>query len=375
MHRILLVGGGTGGHIYPLVAVARELQRITQEKGVDLELMATSDDQIWQGEFGGIKFKKISAPKLRRYQGNLNFLEFFKAPVALLQALWHIFIFMPDLVFLKGGYVSQIPFFIAKLYFIPVFVHESDTIPGLSVKVISKFAKKVFISFESTRQYFKNKEVILSGNPIRKELSSGDRNEALKIFNLSPDKKTILVLGGSQGAKAINDLVINGLVLLAGRYQIIHQAGFKNFEYVNSEVEKIKKEGEKSYGKNIETNYRVFTFMNEEGLKNAYAAADLIVSRAGANAIFEIAALGKPAIIIPIAYSASNHQKMNAQEFVKAGAVVLEEQNLSPAILLNQIEHLLKPENYFEISRKIKQFSNLESAKKIAQEIFDYVNR
>ena len=373
-HRILLVGGGSGGHIFPLIAVSKELQKIALEKGMNLELMAVADSNSWRSEFEnlGIRFKRILAPKLRRFEGNLNLLDIFKIPISLIQSLWYIFLFMPDLVFAKGGYASILPVLVSKLYFIPLFIHDSDAVLKGANKFLSKFARKVFISFETIKSDLKNKEVILSGNPIREELLKGDRDTAGQLFKLSLNKKTILFLGGSQGAITINNLVIQSLVELSEKYQIIHQAGAKNFEYVKNEVDGIKKEGENTYAKSIEENYRLFDFMSEEELKTAYALADVLVSRAGANFIFEIASLGKPAIFIPYRFSIKNHQKANAMEIAKFGAVVLEEENLKPHILIDQIRHLADNPLAGE---KIKQFAKPDAGKIIAEAIISHVSR
>ena len=367
-YRILLIGGGTGGHIYPLVAVSIELQKLAKERGADLELMAVADSNEWKNEFEslGIKFKKILTPKLRRYEGNLNLLDIFKLPITLIQSFWYLFVFMPDLVFAKGGYVSIIPSLVGRIYFVPLFIHDSDSVLKGANKFLSKFTKKSFVSFETTLvQLKKNNNIVLSGNPIRKELLNGNKNQAAAQFNFSLDKKTILFLGGSRGAKFINNLVLASLILLTQKFQIIHQIGDKNFNEVNKEVEKMK----------IEKNYRAFGFLNQEELKSAYALADVVVSRAGANLIFEIAALGKPAIIIPYPYAIKEHQRENAREFAKFGAIVLEEENLKPSILIDQIGHLLNPDNYSSISQRIKQFAKPDAAEIIAQEVYSYAFR
>lgn len=369
MKRILLVGGGTGGHIYPLIAVGRELQKIAFEKGTNLELMALADSNFWKSDFEsqGIKFKRIFAPKLRRIQGGrLIFFAFLAIPFTLIQAFWILFVFMPDFVFSKGSFTSIMPSLVSRLYFIPVFIHESDSIPGRANRFIGKLAKKVFISFENSVKYFKSGKTVLTGNPIRENLLTGNRTEAANYFNLAPNRKTILFLAGSQGSRFINDLVINSLVELTRDLQIIHQAGPMNFDSVSQEVEKIKQEGRDSYGSDIEKNYRIFAFLNEEELKNAYALSDLVVSRSGSN-IFEIAAIQKPAIVIPYPYSAGNHQRANAAEFSKFGAVVLEEQNLKPHILIDQIKHLLENP---AVGEKIGQFAKIDAGKMIAEEIF-----
>ena len=367
-YRILLAGGGSGGHIYPLIAVGRELQRLGREKGLNLELMVIADSNIWKSDFEkeGIKFKKIFAPKLRKVEGGrINFFAFLVLPLALIRALWAIFIFMPDIVFSKGGFASFIPVFVANLYFIPLFIHESDSVPGLVNKLTAKFAKRIFVSFEKTAGYFADGRTILSGNPIRKNLLSGEKAEAAGYFNFDSDKNTILFLAGSQGAKFINNLVIDSLVHLTKEFQIIHQTGANNFESVKKETENIRNEGRGSYGESIEKNYRVYAFLNEEELKNAYSLSDLTVSRSGSN-IFEIAALAKPSIVIPYPYSARSHQKENAAEFAKFGAIVLEEQNLKPNILIDQIKRLI---NNPSVGERIRQFAELDAGKIIAEEI------
>lgn len=370
-YRVLLVGGGTGGHIYPLVVVARKLQKQASEKGLNLELMAVADSSIWASEFenAGVKCKTILAPRLRKVEGGrINLLAFLKLPVALIQSLWVLFIFMPDLVFSKGGFASTIPSLVASLYFIPLYIHESDAIPGLTNRFLARFSKKIFVSFERAAGFFKNKQVVLSGNPVRENLSAGDRNQAAGYFKFKPDKKTVLFIGGSQGAAFINSLLMAGLVQLTREFQIIHQAGERNLEQVQKEVEKVKNEGAGSYGPGIEQNYRVYGFLAEEELKNAYALADVVVARAGANIIFEVAAAGKPAIAIPYKYSSQNHQKENAGEFAKFGAVVLEEQNLKPHILIDQIKHLI---NNPSVGQRIKQFAKMEAGEIIAEEIIN----
>lgn len=367
-YRILLVGGGTGGHIYPLIAVSRELQKLASEKGVNLELMAVADSYSWRSEFEsqGIRFKKILAPKLRRVEGGrLNFFAFLAIPFALIQALWIIFVFMPDLVFSKGSFASLAPSFVAWLYFIPIFIHESDSRPGSVNRTLAKFSKKIFISFENSARYFSVPKTVLSGNPVRENLFNGNKAEAAGFFNFDSGKKTILFLAGSQGAVFINNLLINSLVELVKDFQIIHQAGINNFELVKKETDIMKNEGRESYGGNIEKNYRAYGFLNEEELKNAFAISDLVVSRSGSS-IFEIAALGKPSIVIPYPYSARNHQKENAAEFAKFGAVVLEEENLKPHILIDQIKHLLDNPS---VGERIRQFAKIEAGEIIAEEI------
>jgi len=256
---------------------------------------------------------------------------------------------------------------VAKLYLIPVYIHESDSVPGLANKFLGRLAKKIFISFQMSTTYLNSSKTILTGNPVRKDILIGDRNEAAKLFGLSPDKKTVFVYGGSQGAQKINEMILESLVMMIGKdFQIIHQCGSGQYDTVKKSVDKFIKEGEGGYGDAITQNYRLEPFLNLDKARAAYALADVIVSRAGASNIFEIAAVGKPAVIIPITDSAGNHQLNNATAFSKYGAVMIEEENLTPHIVLSQIEYLLRQENYEAVSQKIKSFATPDAADKIA---------
>lgn len=376
--RILLVGGGSGGHVFPLIAVAEALRERSVQTGAPLELMV-----IGEGEFiqkasleHGLNFKPIIAGKLRRYFSLLTLLDILKIPIGFLQSLWHIFWFMPDVIFSKGGYSSVTSVVVGKLYFIPVYIHESDSVPGLANRLLAKLSKRIFISFKSSEKYFNVAKTILVGNPVRREIAQGDRNEAAKVFNLDPSRKTILVLGGSQGAQKINKIILDSLVMMVGpnaSLQIIHQCGESQYQTVKTEVEKIIKEGENHYAQAIQTNYKVYPFFNEKELALAYAAADVFVSRAGSGNIFEIALIGKPAIIIPITNSSSNHQLENALEFSRFGATLIEEENLTPHILINQINSIFEPARYNVVSQKIKSFATPDAAQKIAEMLFSEI--
>lgn len=367
-YRILLLGGGSGGHVFPLVAVANALKEKSRQTGVPLELMVLGEGKFLEKavQENELSFKPILAGKLRRYFSPLNILDVFKIPIGFFQALWYIFWFMPDVVFAKGGYASLPGAFVSKLYFIPLFIHESDSVPGLANRILGKLSKKVFVSFDSSQKYFKPNKTVLTGNPIRKELIIGDRVMAIERFGLNINRKTILVAGGSQGAQNINRIILDTLVLLVKDYQIIHQCGESQFQSVKMESEKIIKEGEGEYADAVNTNYKLFPFFDVNDMALAYAAADVIISRAGASNLSEISMLGKPTIIIPITNSSSGHQLKNALEFSKFGASVIEEENLTPHIVINQIQSLLDPDKYNSISEKLKTFAVPDAAEKIA---------
>lgn len=377
-YRILLLGGGSGGHVFPLIAVANALKEKARQDGILLELMVLGNGRFMKKAASevGLSFKLVLAGKLRRYFSPLTLLDIFKIPIGFFQALWHIFWFMPDIVFAKGGYASLPGALAAKLYFIPLFVHESDSTPGLANQILGKLAKTVFISFASSQKYFNPEATFLTGNPIRKELMTGDRPTAMAKFGLNPNRKTILVAGGSQGAQRINQIILDSLVLLVKDFQIIHQCGENQFQSVKTESEKIIKEGEGEYADAIKANYKLFPFFDTNDMALAYAAADVIISRAGANNISEIALLGKPAIIIPLPTTASRGEQItNAIEFAKLGAVMIEEQNLTPHIIISQINSLLEPEMYNSVSEKIKNFARPDAAEKIASALLSFVQQ
>ena len=370
-YRIMLLGGGSGGHVFPLIAVANALREKSQQMGVPLELMILGEGKFMENAAAdnGVVFKSVMAGKLRRYFSVMTILDIFKIPVGFFQSLWYVFWFMPDVVFAKGGYASLPGALVAKLYFIPLFIHESDSIPGLANRVLGKLAKTIFISFNSSQKYFKAGKTVLTGVPVRKELMSGDRVTAVAKFGLNSNIKTILVAGGSQGAQKINRIILDSLVLLVKDFQIIHQCGESQFQSVKTELEKIIKEGQGEYADAVKANYKLFPFFDTNDMALAYAAADIIISRAGASNISEIAMLGKPAIIIPITNSSSDHQFENALEFSRFGAAMIEEQNLTPHILINQIQSLLEPDKYNSISEKLKTFAMPDAAEKIAEAI------
>lgn len=368
-YKVLLLGGGSGGHVFPLIAVANALKEKAQQDGTSLDLMVLGEGKFMKkaAAEAGLNFKPVLAGKLRRYFSLLTIFDIFKIPVGFFQALWHVFWFMPDMVFAKGGYASLPGALVAKLYFIPLFVHESDSTPGLANRILGKLAKTVFISFAQSEKYFKSGATILTGNPVRKELMIGDRSVAMAKFELNPSRKTILVIGGSQGAQRINRIILDSLVLLVKDFQIIHQCGENQLQSVTTELEKIIKEGEGEYADTVKTNYKLYPFFDVNDLALAYAAADIIISRAGANNISEISMLGKPAIIIPLSTRASRGEQVtNAIEFAKLGAVMIEEGNLTPHIIISQINSLLEPGRYNSVSEKIKNFAMPDAADKIA---------
>ncbi|MCR4284364.1 MAG: undecaprenyldiphospho-muramoylpentapeptide beta-N-acetylglucosaminyltransferase [Parcubacteria group bacterium] len=371
--KIVLTGGGTGGHFYPLIAVAEELNKIIdEEKLINTKLIYMSDDPYDKRllDEKDIKFRKISAGKIRRYFSLLNIIDFFKIIFGTLKAMWNIYTDFPDVVFGKGGYASFPVLFSARFFRIPVVIHESDAVPGRVNKWASKFARRVAISFSESINYFPEKtrkKIAVVGNPVRENLVRLPKEGFSEFLELDKSVPVVFILGGSQGAQKINDIVVDMASELAAKYQVIHQCGKNNFKEVEGRAAVAL---EKSPFKN---RYRVFGFLNESAMKMAAAASDIIISRAGSSAIFEIAAWGKPSILIPLSGSAQDHQRENAYAFARTGASeVIEEKNLSPHILLSEIGRILSQKDQLEdIKHKANQFYKPEAGRQIAREIIN----
>jgi UDP-N-acetylglucosamine--N-acetylmuramyl-(pentapeptide) pyrophosphoryl-undecaprenol N-acetylglucosamine transferase len=373
-YRILLTGGGSGGHVYPLIAVAEDLRELASQKNINLKMEFIGDAAFFRQVIGknGISSKNILAPKWRRYNSLKNFIDILKLPVAIVQSFFYVWLYMPDLIFSKGGYDSFLPSLVGRIFLIPLVIHESDAIPGKANLWLGGRAKKIFLGFEEAKNYFKNGKTETVGNPIRKGLLNiTDRTSAITSFSLDPAKPTILITGASQGAQVINRIILSSLVELTKRFQIIHQCGFKNYDETNAQILKTVKEGETSYGPNITQNYRLYPFFDLGQMALAYSAADVVVCRAGGQSIFEAADLGKPSILIPLKGSANDHQLTNAKEFAKFGALVIEEDNLTPHLLINSIQHVY--DNRSTISQKIRQFARPDAARTIAQDLLNII--
>lgn len=370
--RILLTGGGTGGHIYPLISVAEQIYRLAGEQKQEVEMKYFGPASNLNNEFEicGIKVKKIISSKWRRYFSLKNFIDAPKFVFSFFQALFKILWFMPDAVFSKGGPGALAVILASRFYRVPVFIHESDTIPGLTNRLSGRFAKIIFISFEKTAQYFPSEKVVLAGNPIRTNLLEDvpEPEIAKKTLGLNPADPVILVIGGSQGALKINNFILDNLEEILKATQIIHQSGPANFLEVKKETDFMLKTLGDFYKNRY---YLTAYFEGTKNLKDVFAVADLVLSRAGSGAIFEIAAFAKPAILIPLEEAAGDHQRINAYEYAETGAaIVIEENNFKPSIFISQAQKILgDAELKKKMSEAAKKFSKPEAAKIIAEEI------
>jgi len=374
--RILLTGGGTCGHITPSIAVAKKIKSTAKER-VDF-LFVGSVDKNAQAllETENIKVKNIACGKFRRSLSLRNFTDIFKLAFGMIQAMWIVYWFMPDVVFSKGGFASFPGSFASWFFMCPIIVHESDSVPGLANLVIGKMAKIVIVAFGKAGEYFKKEKVILLGNPIREELLNGSAEECEKKFGLQKDNPLVFITGGSLGASFINEAVLRILSELTKSANIIHQCG--NIAVKGHKgIDEIKKTASEILGDDYEKDgYHPVEFIGEE-LKDVLACADLIITRGGANSLSEIASIGKPSIIIPIYNSPGNHQRENACTFKEAGAgIVIEQPNLTPNLFLMEIRKILEnPELSKSMGENAKKLANPEAAQGIAEVVLEIGRR
>ena len=369
--KIVFTGGVTGGHFYPLIAVVEALQELVREKHLlapELYYMApTSFDEKSLFE-NGLSFIPIRAGKVRRYASIRNFTDLFTTLWGICSALVTLLRLYPDVVFSKGGYGSVPTVVAAHILRIPIIIHESDAKPGRANLLAAKWAVKIAIAFESAAQYFPKKvqtKIARTGIPIRKALMRTESEGARQYLGLEPDIPTVFIIGGSQGAANINEIVLTALPDLVSFANIIHQTGPTNFQGVQEIANVILRD-------NPETErYHPVAYLDEVSMQRSAGAATIIVSRAGANAITEIGLWRKPAIIIPIPESISHDQRSNAYGYAQTGAaVVIEEQNLSPHILVSEIKRITSdPALGKRMADSAKGFSDPDSAKILANEL------
>ncbi len=371
--RIIFTGGGTGGHVFPIIALAREIKKLRP----DFQLYYVGPKDDWGAFYlsqEGIKVRTILAGKIRRYWSFKSVFQnlidvVIKTPLGFFQSFFYIFFLFPDLIFSKGGYGAFPTSVAGWMMRTPIILHESDIVPGLTNRLIGRIAIEIFASFpvEET-QHFPLKKMISAGNPIREKILGGSREEAQRIFGLTKEKSLVLILGGSQGSQRINDLVLNILPLFLDNFQVIHQVGHKNLETVTAEASVMVQDP-------LKKGYHIFPFLDENELKHALKSCDFVVSRAGSGTIFETAASKKPSILIPLPESAQNHQIENAYAYQRTGACqVIEEENLTPHFFLERLKYFLSsPNRLKEMSVAAERFSRSRAGEVIAKYVVEYL--
>ena len=353
--RILFTGGGTAGHVIVNLALIPYFQKegwevdyIGSKQGIERDLIK---------DLPNVTYYPISTGKLRRYMSLENFKDPFKVLKGTLDAWNVIRKTKPNVIFSKGGFVSVPVVVASRLRGVPTIIHESDFTPGLANKIATPFAKKVLTTFPETMKYLPEKKATHVGAVIREELFQGDKSLGYKVTNLIPGKPVVLIMGGSIGSQKINEAIRANLDTLLKKYQLIHICGSNNVDST------VKRKG-----------YVQFEYVNEE-LKDIFAITDFVISRAGANAIFEFLALDLPMLLIPLSLAASRGDQIdNAKSFKEQGfAHVLEEEELSKERLLEEVEKL--EEAAPVMKENMKKYSSKESREMVIQLIHEMAKK
>ena len=360
--KVLIAGGGTGGHIYPGIAVAEELKRIDPTA----QILFVGGDRGLEGRVvpeAGFDLVTIAARGLPRR-------ALWRVPFALLSNLGAFFAALgivrrvkPDVVLGTGGYVSAPVVVAAWLTRRPVLLQEQNAVPGLTNRLLARVADEVHVAFTESRGWFARKDRLkLSGNPVRRMILSGDRKQALARFGLSEQMPTVFVFGGSRGARRINEATLDAMARLKGALsaQFILQTGKEDFAWARERAEKE------------QLPVTVVPYLTH--IHEAYAAADLVVCRAGAMTLAEIAACGVPAILVPYPFAAYDHQVTNAQNLAeRGGAVMIKDAELTGERLATEVSRLIKDRaTLVRMSANARRFARPEAAERIARSLLEW---
>lgn len=359
--RVVLVGGGSGGHFYPLMSIAEALYAT----GTIPKLYYFGPDAYDAPALEKLSITYVYCPagKLRRYASLQNFFDIFKVLGGIVTAILKLFVIYPDVVVSKGGYTSVPVVIAAWLLRIPIIVHESDAVPGRANVLGAKHARYVAVSYQDTLTKFPQDRTLLTGIPMRTDLLVPPQKSVPLPFPIPGDALVVLVLGGSQGAERVNELILESLDELLPAYVVIHQTGKANFDIVQLTADQLITDPL------LRTRYHPVPFMDGATLNSALHRASLVISRAGSGTIHEIAIHGKPSIIIPIPEEISHDQRTNAYAYARAGAaIVMEEKNLHDDLLRPEIDRIMQDhELYSTMGNQARAFAPQNAAQEIAR--------
>lgn len=362
--RVMLVGGGSGGHFYPLMSIAEAL--IATGNAPKLYYIGPDRYDSAALEAHNISYVYCPAGKQRRYKSFLNFTDKFKILFGLIVALIKLYVIYPDVIMSKGGYTSVPVTLAARFLRIPVIVHESDVVLGRANALTARFARFITISYPETAEKIPEKRrdrVVFTGIPMRADLLAPARGQSAIPLAEEGSRPMILVLGGSQGAERVNNLILDSLDELLPTYTIVHQTGASNIDIVRASADSLILDA------SLRAHYHPVAFLGAPELNEVMHSASIIISRAGSTSIYEIAVHGKPSIIIPIPEEISHDQRKNAYAYARAsGAVVLEESNLTDSLLLAEITRIMSDQAvYSSLCASAKAFAPTNAATEITR--------
>ncbi|MFN8282323.1 MAG: undecaprenyldiphospho-muramoylpentapeptide beta-N-acetylglucosaminyltransferase [Chitinophagales bacterium] len=361
--KFIIAGGGTGGHIFPAVAIADALKQNDTNAEI-LFVGAKGRMEMEKVPQAGYKIVGLDVVGLQRSLTLKNLAFPFKVLKSLMQARKVIKDFKPDACIGVGGYASGPVLFLAALSGIKIFIQEQNSYPGITNKILSKFAKKIFVAYDNLNNFFNASKILLTGNPVRKDITAASpvKSEALQLFKLDENKKTILIIGGSLGARTINESIEKNIDLLNNSgVQLLWQTGKIYYDGI---IERTK-------NKDL-SNIKIHQFIKEMNL--AYSAADIIISRAGALSISELCIVGKPCILIPSPNVSEDHQTKNAMALVNKNAAILVKDIEAKEKLGETVLSLLNDSNkQTALSANIKTLAKTNAANDIVNEIIHQI--
>jgi UDP-N-acetylglucosamine--N-acetylmuramyl-(pentapeptide) pyrophosphoryl-undecaprenol N-acetylglucosamine transferase len=361
--RIIISGGGTGGHIFPAIAIANALMKINNENEI-LFVGAIGRMEMEKVPVAGYKIEGLNIHGLQRKLSLSHFGFPIKLVASVMKARQIIKTFKPDAAVGVGGYASGPLLYAATTMKVPSLIQEQNSFPGITNKMLAKRVRKICVAYDGMEKYFPKEKIILTGNPIRQDIHNIDekRGEALKHFNLSENKKTVLVIGGSLGARTLNESLKDGLENLMGNnIQLIWQTG----KLFSGEAKELTKDL-------AEKGIMSFDFISRMDL--AYAAADVVVSRAGASTVSELAVASKPVIFVPSPNVAEDHQTKNAMALVNKNAALIIKDALARQTLMTAIVHLINDEPKQNVLREnIAKLAMRNAADIIANEVYSMI--
>lgn len=357
--RIGFVGGGSGGHFYPLMAVAEVLHE--QPNAPELFYFGPSPYDRSMLTQSGITYIYCPAGKLRRYFSFQNFIDLFRTLFGFFVAVYKLYIIYPDVIFSKGGYTSVPILQAARLLRIPVVIHESDAVPGRANKLAASFARYIGIAYDDVARFLPSEKTALVGIPFRKQIATINERP-FEQLGIPTDKPLIYVTGGSLGADRLNNVVMDALDELLPDYRIFHQTGSAHYDELLLTAQTLLKDSP------LINDYYIMGNIPAKTVSLLYDAAAVVVTRAGSTTLFEIALHGKPAIVVPIPEDVSRDQRTNAFAYAGTGAAsVIEEKNLTSHLLVEEIQSIINsPDRTAAMSAAAKAAAIPDAAEKIA---------
>jgi UDP-N-acetylglucosamine--N-acetylmuramyl-(pentapeptide) pyrophosphoryl-undecaprenol N-acetylglucosamine transferase len=364
--KIIITGGGSGGHTIPALAMIKSLQKYCSSHSLSMHIIYIGSKKGIENKIitqESIEYYPVFTGKLRRYFSLQNFVDIFNLIIGFIQSLLIIKKSHADVLFSTGGFVSVTPVIAARLFKIPIIIHEQTIDAGLANKITAKFATIIALTFEESKKYFPPSKIVITGIPLREDIFNGSKNRLLKKYPLDQKHPIIYFTGGGLGCHILNQTALIILKKLLNKYNIIYQAG--NSPH-NNDLQMLK-DLKISLDPELSNKFLLFDFVTND-LRDIYASADLTVSRSGAGTVNELVALKIPAVFIPLAIAANNEQEKNAKIMeTQGGAIIIQEQELTPDSLFQSIDNLFTNNKIAAMKKNLNKLPSIKGNDKLTE--------